>query len=143
MPTPLPTLIAECMWPLYRHLLFAVAPVVSDICKGSALTAENLTEVVKATGNDVPAYYPTLFATYLEKSEGCAVFCKMSAGGKCGRCAFVSVRACGASPGLAIPCWHLEGYFYLQVLERRDTSFIDEYRFEPFFVVVVSFVTGI
>lgn len=47
---------------------------------GSVLTAENITSVVKATGNDVPAYYPTLFASMLEKSDGCAMFCKM--GGK-------------------------------------------------------------
>lgn len=49
---------------------------------GSVLTAENISAVVKATGNEVPAYYPTLFASMLEKSGGCAQFCKMSAGGK-------------------------------------------------------------
>lgn len=48
---------------------------------GSALTAENLSDVVKATGNEIPSYYPTLFAAFLEKSGGCAEFCKMSAGG--------------------------------------------------------------
>ena len=46
------------------------------------MTAENISAVVKATGNEVPAYYPTLFASMLEKSGGCAQFCKMSAGGK-------------------------------------------------------------
>ena len=46
------------------------------------LTAENISAVVAATKNEVPAYYPTLFAAMLEKSDGCALFCKMSAGGK-------------------------------------------------------------
>lgn len=54
----------------------------NNIFSGSALTAENLTAVVKATGNDVPAYYPTLFAAYLEKSGGCDKFCKLGGGGK-------------------------------------------------------------
>lgn len=49
---------------------------------GSVLTAENISAVVAATKNEVPAYYPTLFAAMLEKSEGCAMFCKMSAGGE-------------------------------------------------------------
>lgn len=49
---------------------------------GSVLTAENISAVVAATKNEVPAYYPTLFAAMLEKSDGCAQFCKMSAGGK-------------------------------------------------------------
>lgn len=49
---------------------------------GSVLSAENITSVVTATKNEVPAYYPTLFAAMLEKSDGCAQFCKMSAGGK-------------------------------------------------------------
>ncbi|CAM9561799.1 unnamed protein product [Ascophyllum nodosum] len=50
---------------------------------GSSLTAENLTDVVKATGNEVPSYYPTLFASFLEKSEeGCACGSEESGGGR-------------------------------------------------------------
>eukprot|EP00903_Cladosiphon_okamuranus_P014787 g13699.t1 len=51
---------------------------------GSVLTAENISAVVAATKNEVPAYYPTLFAAMLEKSDGCAQFCQMSAGDRIG-----------------------------------------------------------
>lgn len=69
---------------MYRlmTLLMDVVKTCTWYLSGSALTAENLTAVVKATGNDVPAYYPTLFAAYLEKSEGCEKFCKLGGGGK-------------------------------------------------------------
>lgn len=59
---------------------------------GSELTAENLSAVASATKNELPGYYPTLFAAMLEKSGGCEQFCKMSAGGK------LRVHACFGTP---------------------------------------------
>ncbi|CAM9837839.1 unnamed protein product [Chrysoparadoxa australica] len=38
------------------------------------ITADNLNSVLKASGNTIPAYWTTLFASMLEKSEGCAKF---------------------------------------------------------------------
>ncbi|CAN0206478.1 unnamed protein product, partial [Hapterophycus canaliculatus] len=37
---------------------------------GSELSAENLSAVAAATKNELPGYYPALFAAMLEKSGG-------------------------------------------------------------------------
>jgi hypothetical protein len=44
------------------------ALVLSD--SGADITAEALVAVLAASGNTVPAYYTTLFATYIEKAGG-------------------------------------------------------------------------
>ena len=44
------------------------ALVVAD--SGADITAENINSVVNASGNKIPAYYSTLFATYIEKAGG-------------------------------------------------------------------------
>lgn len=72
------------------RLLLFTHPMCSSSCcafgspwyAGSELSAENLIAVASATKNELPGYYPTLFAAMLEKSGGCGQFCKMSAGGK-------------------------------------------------------------
>lgn len=37
---------------------------------GLEKSAENIGKVVQESGNEVPAYYPTLFAAYIEKAGG-------------------------------------------------------------------------
>eukprot|EP01040_Poterioochromonas_malhamensis_P002012 gene2012-2148_t len=37
---------------------------------GVDISSDNLSAVVNSSGNSVPAYYPTLFATYIEKAGG-------------------------------------------------------------------------
>ena len=41
---------------------------------GVDITAENITAVVDASGNKIPAYYSSLFATYIEKAGGVEKF---------------------------------------------------------------------
>jgi len=41
---------------------------------GADLSAENIQAVVTASGNNVPAYYPTLYATFIEKAGGVEKF---------------------------------------------------------------------
>jgi hypothetical protein len=49
---------------------------------GVALTAENLEAAVTASGNKVESYWTSLFASFLEKSEGVEKFCgKPGSGG--------------------------------------------------------------
>ncbi len=37
---------------------------------GADVSADNLQAVVNASGNTVPAYYPTLYASFIEKAGG-------------------------------------------------------------------------
>ena len=56
------------------------AIVLSD--SGADITAESLNAVIAASGNQVPAYYATLFASFIEKSGGLdKFFAGPSAGG--------------------------------------------------------------
>lgn len=48
------------------------ALVLSD--SGSEITAENITSVIEASGNKVPAYYAPLFASMIEKAGGVEKF---------------------------------------------------------------------
>lgn len=50
------------------------------------VTAENINTVLSSSGNTVPAYYPTLFSTYIEKAGGVEKFFSApSAGGAAGK----------------------------------------------------------
>jgi large subunit ribosomal protein LP1 len=52
---------------------------------GVDVTAENLQSAISASGNNVPAYYPSLYATYIEKAGGVEKFLVgPSAGGAVG-----------------------------------------------------------
>jgi large subunit ribosomal protein LP1 len=48
------------------------AILLSD--SGAEITADSINAVLSASGNSVPAYYPTLFATYIEKAGGVEKF---------------------------------------------------------------------
>lgn len=46
------------------------------------VSADNINTVVSSSGNKIPAYYPTLFSTYIEKAGGVEkFFAAPSAGG--------------------------------------------------------------
>ncbi len=38
------------------------------------VSADNINSVLSSSGNSVPAYYPTLFSTYIEKAGGVEKF---------------------------------------------------------------------
>jgi large subunit ribosomal protein LP1 len=48
------------------------AIILSD--SGADITADSINTVLSASGNTVPAYYPTLFASYIEKCGGLEKF---------------------------------------------------------------------
>jgi len=76
-----------------------VTGLAALVCHDGAqeVTAENLTAIIKASGNDVPAYYPTLYSGYIEKAGGVQeFFTKPSAGG-----AAPAAAAGGAAPAAA------------------------------------------
>jgi hypothetical protein len=56
------------------------AIILSD--SGAEITADSINAVVSASGNNVPAYYPTLYASFIEKAGGVdKFFAAPSAGG--------------------------------------------------------------
>jgi hypothetical protein len=56
------------------QLVISLAAILLSDSKAD-ITAESLTAVVAASGNSVPSYYSTLYATYIEKSGGIDKFC--------------------------------------------------------------------
>ncbi len=46
-----------------------VAGLAALVCAENC-TSDNLNAVITASGNTVPAYYPTLFASFVEKAGG-------------------------------------------------------------------------
>jgi ribosomal protein L12E/L44/L45/RPP1/RPP2 len=51
------------------QLVVSLAALLLHDC-GAEMSADNLSSVVNASGNSVAAYFPTLFATYIEKAGG-------------------------------------------------------------------------
>jgi large subunit ribosomal protein LP1 len=77
-----------------------VTGLAALVCHDGAqeVSAENLTAIIKASGNEVPSYYPTLYASYIEKAGGVQeFFTKPSAGGA------AAPAAAGAAPAAAAP----------------------------------------
>jgi large subunit ribosomal protein LP1 len=78
-----------------------VTGLAALVCHDGAqeVSAENLTAIIKASGNEVPSYYPTLYASYIEKAGGVQeFFTKPSAGG-----AAAPAAAGAAAPAAAAP----------------------------------------
>jgi large subunit ribosomal protein LP1 len=66
---------------------------------GVEISADNISNVVKASGNSVAAYYPTLFATYIEKAGGVDKFLVgPSAGGAAPAASGSAPAAAGGAP---------------------------------------------
>lgn len=53
-----------------------VASLAAIVCHdaGVEVSADNISSVVNASGNTIPAYYAPLFATYIEKAGGVSKF---------------------------------------------------------------------
>jgi len=51
------------------QLVTSLAALLLNDC-GLDMSAENISKVVQDSGNQVPAYYATLFAAYIEKAGG-------------------------------------------------------------------------
>ncbi|CAM9488480.1 unnamed protein product [Heterosigma akashiwo] len=66
--------LAELSGAAKEELVVSLASlVVAD--SDADLSAENLEAVIKASGNSVASYWTSLFASFLEKSEGVEKFC--------------------------------------------------------------------
>lgn len=59
--------------PAKDQLVVSLAALLLSDC-GADISAENIDAVVQASGNAVPAYYPTLFASFIEKAGGVSKF---------------------------------------------------------------------
>ena len=59
------------------------------------VSAENINTVVSSSGNTVPAYYPTLFSTYIEKAGGVEKFFSAPSAGGAGMTVYL--RDCSLS----------------------------------------------
>jgi len=78
-----------------NQLVTGLAALLLSDCSAE-ITAENLSSVINASGNTVPAYYPTLYAAFIEKSHGVEKFMNgPSAGG--------APAAASAGPAAAAP----------------------------------------
>jgi len=73
-----------------EQLVISLAALLCSDC-GVELSAENLSAVVEASGNNVSSYWAPLFATYIEKAGGVDRFCGGPGGGGGGP---------GAGPGI-------------------------------------------
>lgn len=51
-----------------QYVASLAALILAD--SGSDITSENITAVINASGNKVPGYYTTFYATYIEKAGG-------------------------------------------------------------------------
>ena len=65
------------------------------------ITAESIEAVLSSSGNKVPSYYPTLFASFVNKAGGCDKFCMAPGGGGGGGGAAPAAAAGGAAPAAA------------------------------------------
>lgn len=77
------------------------ALVLSD--SGSEITAENITSVVEASGNKVPAYYAPLFASMIEKAGGVEKFLAGPSAGGAAPSGGAAPAAGGAAPAAKAP----------------------------------------
>ncbi|RYG67183.1 hypothetical protein EON64_08020 [archaeon] len=59
------------------------ALLLSDV--GAEISADSLSSVLSASNNTVPAYYPTLFAGFIEKAGGVDKFLAGPSAGGAGR----------------------------------------------------------
>uniref|UniRef100_A0A7S3HK71 60S acidic ribosomal protein P1 n=1 Tax=Spumella elongata TaxID=89044 RepID=A0A7S3HK71_9STRA len=83
------------------------AIVLSD--SGADITAESLNAVIAASGNQVPAYYATLFASFIEKSGGLdKFFAGPSAGGAAAPAAAGAAAPAAAGAPAAAPAPKVE-----------------------------------
>ena len=51
-----------------QYVASLAALILADA--GSDITSDNITAVITASGNTVPGYYATFYATYIEKAGG-------------------------------------------------------------------------
>ena len=58
-------------------------PFIAQLCldSGVDITADAISAVVTASGNKIPGYYATVFASYIEKAGGIEPFIKAPSGG--------------------------------------------------------------
>ena len=55
------------------QLVTSLAAIILSDC-GADISADAINSVLSASGNTVPAYYPTLYASYIEKAGGLEKF---------------------------------------------------------------------
>jgi hypothetical protein len=55
------------------QLVVSLAALILADC-GSEITSESLDAIVSSSGNKIPAYYSTLFASFIGKAGGCDKF---------------------------------------------------------------------
>ena len=65
------------------------------------VSAENINTVVSSSGNSVPAYYPTLFSTYIEKAGGVEKFFSAPSAGAAAPAGGAAPSAGAAAPAAA------------------------------------------
>ena len=74
----------ECTGADKDQLVTSLAILLLTDCK-QEVTADAINAVVTGSKNSVPAYYPTLYATYVEKAGGIEGMCSGPSAGAAGK----------------------------------------------------------
>jgi hypothetical protein len=75
----------ECTGADKDQLVTSLAVLLLSDCE-QAVTADAINAVLSSSGNSVASYYPTLFATFVEKAGGVEDMCSAPSAGGAGKC---------------------------------------------------------